>query len=352
MSKQFKKSDFNYHLPEELIAQYPTKERTASRLLCLDVQQNIQHLHFTDLPDLLNTNDLLVFNNTRVVPARLFGKKITGGKIEVLVERILNNHCVLAHIRSSKSPKKGCELQLENNLTVKVIDRRDDLFELEFLDEDSVINILENHGHMPLPPYINREDEHFDQDRYQTVYGIHKGAVAAPTAGLHFDHHLLEKIKGIGVQSAFVTLHVGAGTFQPMRVENIAEHVMHSEYAELSAQTIELIHQTKAKGGRVIAVGTTSTRVLESAALSGELKSFQGDTKLFITPGFEFRCVDAMVTNFHLPESTLMMLVCAFAGYDVMMNAYQIAIDHKYRFYSYGDAMFIFNRSPTRVSRI
>lgn len=344
MVKQFKKSDFNYHLPEELIAQYPTQERTASRLLCLDTHNNIQHRYFKALPELLNANDLLVFNNTRVVPARLFGKKITGGKIEVLVERILDNHRVLAHIRSSKSPKMGCELQLENALNVKVIGRHDDLFELEFLDKKTVIDILENHGHMPLPPYINRADEHFDKERYQTIYGVHKGAVAAPTAGLHFDHNLLEKIKEIGVQSAFVTLHVGAGTFQPMRAENIADHVMHSEYAEISQETVELIHQTKVKGGRIIAVGTTSTRVLESAALSGELKSFQGDTKLFITPGFEFHCVDVMITNFHLPESTLMMLVCAFAGHDVMMKAYQVAIEQRYRFYSYGDAMFVMKK--------
>ncbi len=344
MAHHFKKSDFNYHLPPELIAQYPTKQRTDSRLLCLYGHNAIQHNYFRDLPSLLNSNDLLVFNNTRVVPARLFGHKKTGGKIEVLVERILDNHCVFAHIRSSKSPRVGCELLLENAITAKVNGRHEDLFELEFLASNSVIEILENSGHMPLPPYINRSDEHADKERYQTVYGIHKGAVAAPTAGLHFDHHLLEQIKSVGVQSTFVTLHVGAGTFQPMRVENIAEHVMHSEYAEISEQTVALIHQTKERGGRVIAVGTTSTRVLESAALSGDLKSFQGDTKLFITPGFEFRCVDAMITNFHLPESTLMMLVCAFAGYEEMMTAYRVAIEQRYRFYSYGDAMFVMRK--------
>ncbi len=342
MSRQYNKSDFNYHLPEELIAQYPLADRSASRLLCLNGQTaQINHQQFKELSSLLLPNDLLVFNNTRVVPARLYGVKSTGGKIEVLVERIVNHNHVLAHIRSSKSPKAGSELLLENSVIAKVIGRQKDLFELQFPDTNSVIDILEAKGHMPLPLYINRPDEITDRERYQTVYGDQKGAVAAPTAGLHFDQQLLDEIKQKDIRSAFVTLHVGAGTFQPVRVDNLAEHVMHKEFAQLSAETINLIRDTKQRGGRVIAVGTTSTRVLESAALSGELQPFCGDTQLFITPGFEFRCVDAMITNFHLPESTLMMLVCAFAGYEVMMAAYQVAIEQGYRFYSYGDAMFV-----------
>lgn len=342
MQKQYKKSDFNYHLPEELIAQYPLADRTASRLLCLNAHTaHVKHQQFKELTSLLLPNDLLVFNNTRVVPARLFGVKTTGGKIEVLVERILNRNQVLAHIRSSKSPKPGSELFLENSVTAKVIGRQNDLFELQFPYTDTVIEILEAKGHMPLPLYINRPDEIADRERYQTVYGDQKGAVAAPTAGLHFDQQLLDEINQKGIRNAFVTLHVGAGTFQPVRVDNLAEHVMHKEFAHLSAETVDAIKETKSRGGRVIAVGTTSTRVLESAAVSGELLPFYGDTQLFITPGFEFRCVDAMITNFHLPESTLMMLVCAFAGYELMMEAYQVAIAERYRFYSYGDAMFV-----------
>lgn len=342
MQQLFKKSDFNYQLPEELIAQYPTVERSASRLLCVDAATHqTHHRTFKELPTLLLPNDLLVFNNTRVVPARLYGEKSTGGKIEVLIERILDSQHVLAHIRSSKPPKPNCELVLENTIKAVVKSRQDDLFEIKFLETHSVIQLLDEKGHMPLPPYIHRADEKDDKERYQTVYGIQKGAVAAPTAGLHFDQPLLDQIKQHGVKSAFVTLHVGAGTFQPMRVENIADHVMHSEYAELSEDTVALINETKRRGGRIIAVGTTSTRVLESAAQSGILRPFQGDTRLFITPGFKFNCVDAMITNFHLPESTLMMLVCAFAGYDVMMAAYRVAIEQRYRFFSYGDAMFV-----------
>lgn len=342
MKFEYKKSDFHYELPDELIARYPAATRTGSRLLCLDGESSqINHRRFLDLPDLLAPGDLLVFNNTFVVPARLWGVKASGGKIEVLVERILDNHRVLAHVRASKSPKSGMQLIFDQNVTAVVISRQDDLFEILFHGELSAIDILENIGHIPLPPYLNREDEPLDRERYQTVYGQRKGAVAAPTAGLHFDNALLEILYQRGIQSVFVTLHVGAGTFQPVRVDNLADHIMHKEYAEISQEVCTQIKTTRAQGGRIIAVGTTATRVLETAALSGEIQPLAGDTQLFITPGFEFHCVDAMITNFHLPESTLMMLVCAFAGYEPVMSAYCVAIEERYRFFSYGDAMFL-----------
>lgn len=342
MQKYLKKSDFNYELPDELIAKYPVAQRTASRLLCLENQSDeIIHRHFHELPELLNAGDLLVFNNTYVVPARLFGEKASGGKIEVLMERILDNHKILAHVRASKSPKPGMHLLFADNISAEVVGRHEDLFEIIFHGEQHVLEILEAIGHIPLPPYINREDELQDKQRYQTVYGEIKGAVAAPTAGLHFDENLLQELRTKEIQTAFITLHVGAGTFLPMRVDNIADHVMHKEYAEISVAVCEQIKQTQKNGGRIIAVGTTSTRVLETAAMSGEIKPFKGDTQLFITPGFQFNCVDAMITNFHLPESTLMMLVCAFAGYEKIMAAYREAVSQQYRFFSYGDAMFL-----------
>jgi S-adenosylmethionine:tRNA ribosyltransferase-isomerase len=340
-------SDFSFDLPETLIARYPKAERTASRLMALDGNTGaITDGVFTDIVEQLNAGDLLVFNNTRVIPARMFGQKASGGKIEVLVERIVDQHTVLAHIRASKSPKVGNELTLEGKVNATMIARHGALFELKFSEEESVLNILEDIGHMPLPPYIDRPDEDSDKERYQTVYNEKPGAVAAPTAGLHFDDALLAKIQAKGVELAFVTLHVGAGTFQPVKVDEIADHVMHAEYVEVPDEVVEQITRTKAAGGRVVAVGTTSVRSLESAAKvakdKGEtLSAFYGDTDIFITPGYEFQLIDALVTNFHLSESTLLMLVSAFSGYDHIMPAYQHAIDNEYRFFSYGDAMFL-----------
>lgn len=335
-------SDFDYDLPKDLIAQHPAKQRTGSRLLSLNrVNGDIEHRQFSDILSFLQPGDLLVFNNTKVIPARLFGQKSTGGKIEVLVERLTDTHRLLAHVRSSKSPKAGAKLVLANHIMATVLGREGDLFQLEFDRSKTALEWLERYGHMPLPPYIERTDEHDDAERYQTVYAQHKGAVAAPTAGLHFDNDLLAQITAKGVNSAFVTLHVGAGTFQPVRVDNILEHHMHSEWIEVSEETCEKVRQTKALGGRVIAVGTTTVRCLESAAKSGVLEPFQGDTDIFIYPGYHFHIIDALLTNFHLPASTLIMLVAAFAGYESTLNAYQQAVAEKYRFFSYGDAMFI-----------
>ena len=334
------RSDFHFDLPPHLIAQHPLPERSASRLLTL-ADGVLQDRLFTELPELLQAGDLLVFNNTRVIPARLFGVKETGGKIEVLVERVLDEQRVLAHIRASKSPKPGSQLMLEGKVEASVVGRDGDLFELRFEGNDSVINQLEQHGHIPLPPYIEREDEINDRERYQTVYAKKQGAVAAPTAGLHFDQPLLDKLAEMGVLSTFITLHVGAGTFQPVRVDDISDHHMHAEYVEVSSDTVEAIEKTRANGRRVIAVGTTSVRALESAARNGKLITYNGDTNIFISPGYRFNIVDGLITNFHLPESTLLMLVCALAGYDTVMEAYQHAIERTYRFFSYGDAMFI-----------
>ncbi|MCU7836312.1 MAG: tRNA preQ1(34) S-adenosylmethionine ribosyltransferase-isomerase QueA [gamma proteobacterium symbiont of Taylorina sp.] len=355
-------SDFYFELPEELIAQYPLTERTASRLLCLDGKTGeLDDLLFTDLPELLNPGDLLVFNNTRVIPARLFGQKSTGGKLEVLIERVLDDESFLAQIKASKSPKAGTILTLGTDkgtgFQVIMLERQDDLFLLKLLknnpecgDQQSIFNLLELFGHIPLPPYVERADEESDQQRYQTVYAKEKGAVAAPTAGLHFDQLLLDSVKAKGVNLAWVTLHVGAGTFQPVRVDNILEHKMHSEYVDVPIATVDIIKQTHAQGKRVIAVGTTAMRSLESAAVFGskvgEIEEYHDDTDIFIYPGYEFKTVDAMITNFHLPESTLMMLISAFAGLDNVKKAYQYAVEKKYRFFSYGDAMYI---SPHKV---
>jgi S-adenosylmethionine:tRNA ribosyltransferase-isomerase len=339
--------DFYYDLPEELIAQFPPKERTASRLLCLDGPTGrVEDRLFSDLPKLVQPDDLLVFNDTRVIPARLFGSKATGGNIEVLVERVLDTHRVLAQIRASKSPKPGGKLILEHSVEAEVLGRQGDLFELVFLDQRPVLDILNAFGRIPLPPYITRHADDLDRERYQTVYARKEGAVAAPTAGLHFDQTLLERLSSCGVDSAFVTLHVGAGTFQPIRVRTLAEHKMHSEYVEVPETTVEKIHATQSKGGRIIAVGTTSVRSLETAAEKsqsphGQIAPFSGETDLFIYPGYKFHVVDAMITNFHLPESTLLMLVCAFAGQDNVLAAYHHAIQQRYRFFSYGDAMLI-----------
>lgn len=341
-------SDFSYDLPPELIAQEALVERSASRLLHLEnssSQQNPAQLHdkhFNDILDLINPEDLLVFNNTRVIPARLTGQKDSGGKVEVMVERVLDNHRALAHVRANKSPKAGGKLFLENEIEAEVIARHDTLFEIQFLHESTVYQLLEDFGHIPLPPYIEREDTEDDKERYQTVFAEEVGAVAAPTAGLHFTAELLEALTEKGVETAKVTLHVGAGTFLPVRVDNLEEHVMHAEWVEVDQATCDAVASCKARGGKVVAVGTTSVRSLESAAKeTGTIQPFTGDTRLFITPGFDFRVVDAMITNFHVPESTLLMLVSAFSGYENIMSAYQHAVSQKYRFFSYGDAMFL-----------
>lgn len=337
-----KTSDFQFDLPEELIAQYPSENRTSSRLLFLDGNSGQrQNLQFTDLLSLLKPTDLLVFNNTKVIPARLFGVKDSGGKVEVLIERVLDESRVLAHIRSSKSPAAGRHLQLEGALDVEVLGRHDALFELKFHGIESVIDALEAYGRLPLPPYIEREVDKEDLDRYQTVYARNVGAVAAPTAGLHFDEALLNRIREAGIETAELTLHVGAGTFQPVRVDDVRSHQMHKEVIDVSEQVAEQVKATRARGGRVIAVGTTSVRALESASANGEISAYQGETDIFIYPGYQFKSVDAMVTNFHLSESTLLMLVSAFAGKQHIMDAYQHAIQQRYRFFSYGDAMFI-----------
>lgn len=337
------KSDFYYDLPVELIAQTPLPNRTASRLLCVDKQQGIlADKHFTELINLLAPEDLLVFNDTKVIPARLFGHKATGGRIEILLERLLTEQTALAQVRASKSPKVGTLLQLEQGYRCEVVGRKADLFELRFIGNQSISQILDNIGHLPLPPYITRAAQAQDLARYQTVFARHSGAVAAPTAGLHFDTALLEALRAKEVHSAFVTLHVGSGTFQPVRVENLAEHKMHREYFVVPKTTVRAIEQTKARQGRVVAVGTTALRALESAASTGQLHAGMGDTDLFITPGYTFNVVDALVTNFHLPESTLLMLVSAFAGHASIMRAYQHAISQRYRFFSYGDAMFLY----------
>ncbi|WP_455217985.1 tRNA preQ1(34) S-adenosylmethionine ribosyltransferase-isomerase QueA [Kaarinaea lacus] len=334
--------DFHYHLPTELIAQYPLSQRSASRLLAMDGDTGtIQDLNFTDLPGLLRTGDLLVFNNTRVIPARIFGQKETGGKVEVLIERVLDEHRVLAHVRASKSPKKGTILTLEGAVQAVMLGREGELFELRFENPEPAITLLERHGHVPLPPYIERADESHDRERYQTVYAEKQGAVAAPTAGLHFDQPLLDRLATMGVSSAFITLHVGAGTFQPVRVDDIYDHRMHAEYIEIGKDVVDAVQVTRERGGRVIAVGTTSVRALESAVQGGKLQAFSGDTDIFITPGYDFAVVDGLITNFHLPESTLLMLVCAFAGHDNVMAAYRHAVENRYRFFSYGDAMFL-----------
>ncbi|RKZ98264.1 MAG: tRNA preQ1(34) S-adenosylmethionine ribosyltransferase-isomerase QueA [Gammaproteobacteria bacterium] len=335
-------TDFQFNIPPELIAQFPSKERTASRLLSLDGTSGlVNDLQFIDLPTLLRPDDLLVFNNTKVIPARLLGQKDSGGKVEVLVERVLDEDRVLAHIRSSKSPKAGRHILLEDILDVEVVGRQGALFELYFHVETTVTQTLETYGRLPLPPYIEREVEQEDLDRYQTVYAQHIGAVAAPTAGLHFDQSMLDTIENLGIETAQVTLHVGAGTFQPVRVDDIKTHQMHSERIEVTESVCEQVKATQARGGRVIAVGTTSVRALESASKSGKIKPFKGETDIFIYPGYQFNSIDAMITNFHLSESTLLMLVSAFAGKENIMNAYQHAIEQKYRFFSYGDAMFL-----------
>jgi S-adenosylmethionine:tRNA ribosyltransferase-isomerase len=335
-------SDFDYHLPNELIAQKPLAQRSASRLLRISpLTADMVNGQFTDITTFLNSGDLLVFNDTRVVPARLFGQKQTGGKIEVLVERVLDDKTLLAHVRSSKSPKSGAVLLLEDKISCVMAAREGSLFKLTQDSDKSWLTLLNQYGHMPLPPYIERADDDEDLERYQTVYAQNPGAVAAPTAGLHFDQTLIATLKSKGVETAHITLHVGAGTFQPVKVENIDEHVMHSEWVQVSQSVCDAISQAHSRGNKVVAVGTTVVRSLEAAASDGLVKAFEGDVSIFITPGYRFKAVDAMITNFHLPKSTLLMLVSAFAGTALIQQAYQQAVDERYRFFSYGDAMLI-----------
>lgn len=344
-------SDFHFDLPDELIARFPTEKRSESRLLVVadKSSDSIEHKIFAQMPDLVTANDLLIFNNTKVIPARLLGQKLSGGKVEVLVERLLDDNKILAHVRANKALKPGTQVILEDKINAEMIERRGDLFVLKIHNEQNSLSLLEEYGHMPLPPYIDRADEQTDKERYQTVYGEVPGAVAAPTAGLHFDEQVLNKLKQKGVPMEYVTLHVGAGTFQSVRVDKVEEHTMHAEYIEVSEQVVEAIKACKARGGRVIAVGTTSVRSLESAAQFSQadqlIEPYQGDTQIFIYPGYEFKVIDAMFTNFHLPESTLIMLVSAFAGTETIKHAYQTAIENQYRFFSYGDSMFIQNQN-------
>jgi S-adenosylmethionine:tRNA ribosyltransferase-isomerase len=334
-------SDFDYVLPDRLIAQYPLENRTSSRLLVVPCVGDCVDSGFASLVDYLAPNDLLVLNNTRVIPARLFGQKASGGRFEMLIERLLDNQQALVHLRVSNKPAPDTVLLLDGGVQVRVLGREDALFLVEWLTDESPFAFLERIGHLPLPPYIERSDEVSDKTRYQTVFAQEAGAVAAPTAGLHFSDDLLVQIRAKGVQTATLTLHVGAGTFQPVKVATIREHKMHFERVQVSAALVEQIAQTKAAGGRVVAVGTTVVRALETAALSGQLQPFSGETDIFITPGFRFQVVDALVTNFHLPQSTLLMLVSAFAGYERIRAAYQHAIAAEYRFFSYGDAMLL-----------
>ncbi len=344
-------SDFDYELPSDLIADYPSKDRTASRLLCLDKSKgDISHKNFPDLLDYLNPGDLLVFNDTKVIPARFFGEKESGGKIEVLLERILSERRLLVQIKASKSPKPESRIvfydkasdKKVDSLSAKIVARDEGFFTIEFDAQPNLAKDLFPQGHMPLPPYIRRKDEQLDESRYQTVYAANEGAVAAPTAGLHFDKKLLTKIEDKGINTAFLTLHVGAGTFQPVRVTNIEDHQMHKELIEVGADVCEKVKTCKDNGGRVIAVGTTSVRSLESAASNGLLEPTSMETDIFIYPGYQFQIVDAMLTNFHLPESTLLMLVSAFSSKRMILDAYSKAIEQRYRFFSYGDAMFIY----------
>jgi S-adenosylmethionine:tRNA ribosyltransferase-isomerase len=336
-----RRSDFRYDLPEDRIAQHPPARRGDSRLLCLDGPTGaVADRRFSDLPQLLEPGDLLVFNDTRVMAARLLGRKASGGRVEVLVERVLAPDRALAQVRASKAPRPGTRIQIGNAAVLEVVGRRDDLFELAS-PGTAFVELMERLGHMPLPPYIRRADGAVDAERYQTVYARRPGAVAAPTAGLHFDEPMLRRLAARGIETVHLTLHVGTGTFQPVRVERLEDHVMHAEYAEVDSSVCVAVERARGRGRRVVAVGTTAVRSLESAAASGRLAPFSGDTRLFIRPGYRFRVVDAMITNFHLPESTLLMLVCAFAGFEQTLAAYRHAVAEHYRFFSYGDAMFV-----------
>jgi S-adenosylmethionine:tRNA ribosyltransferase-isomerase len=336
--------DFDFILPERLIAQHPPARRGASRLLQVG-RAVLKDGLFTDLMGLVREHDLLVLNDTRVLKARLFGEKESGGRVEVLVERVLDDYNVLAQVRASKTPRPNSRLRLAENLWVRVLGREGEFFLLRFEGEELVHTLLERHGHLPLPPYITHAAEADDDERYQTVFAREPGAVAAPTAGLHFDDDMLQALCSKGASLAYVTLHVGAGTFKPVRTENIEEHVMHSERYTIPQVTVDAIAEAKAKGGRVIAVGTTSLRALESSAAGGELAAGSGETNIFIIPGYRFKVVDMLLTNFHLPKSTLLMLVCAFGGMERLLDAYHYAVENEYRFFSYGDAMLIERKS-------
>ncbi len=341
-----KLSDFDYDLPPELIAQHPAPERTASRLLRAEPGGELRDLAFRDLPSLLDPGDLLVFNDTRVIKARLRGRKDTGGEVEVLVERVTGEDTALAHVRASKSPRAGRRLLFAPGASAEVTGREGDLFALRFEGGPGVLEVLAAHGEVPLPPYITHAPDAQDESRYQTVYASVPGAVAAPTAGLHFDRAMLEALAAKGIASARVTLHVGAGTFQPVRGEDIASHVMHEEWYSIPEATVSAVAAARARGGRVLAVGTTTLRALESAAAAGELRAEAAQTRLFIVPGFRFRVVDRLLTNFHLPRSTLLMLVSAFSGTALIRRAYAHAVDRRYRFFSYGDAMLLDRAVP------
>ena len=348
------RQDFDFELAEELIAQYPAPERDGGRLLLLDGETGgYSDKSFSDLVALVNPGDLLVFNDTRVIPARLFGRKATGGRVEVLIERLLDDSSCLAHLQASKTPKEGGRIILDGGVELQVVSRQHDLFRVKLPDGQALMDVLVMQGHTPLPPYIRRADEAIDAERYQTVYARKPGAVAAPTAGLHFTRTLINDLERKGVICAYVTLHVGAGTFQPIREESIENHRMHSEWFQVDEEVCEQVSAVKTAGNRVIAVGTTSVRCLESAVVNGRLQPFQGETDIFIYPGFEFQTVDAMITNFHLPGSTLLLLVCAFAGRGNILRAYEHAVAARYRFFSYGDAMFISRRrSETDVKSV
>lgn len=339
--------DFAYDLPPDLIAQYPSQQRGESRLLAIDSHagalsgREFKDLRFEQLPELLKPGDLLVLNDTRVVRARLFGQKTSGGKLEILLERLLNAGTALAQVRGGKSLRIGTTIEIEGGGTLEILGRDGEFFRLAVQGDEAFADLLDRAGHVPLPPYIRHGDTELDRDRYQTVYARVPGAVAAPTAGLHFTKQMLERVAQAGVETGYVTLHVGAGTFQPVRVEDLRDHVMHREQVEVSEHLCSQVSRTRARGGRVIAVGTTTVRSLEAAALGGELSPLLGETDLFIYPGFSFHVVDGLITNFHLPESTLLMLVCAFGGTQLVMRAYQHAVLRRYRFFSYGDAMFI-----------
>ncbi|MHB1677965.1 MAG: tRNA preQ1(34) S-adenosylmethionine ribosyltransferase-isomerase QueA [Sulfuriferula sp.] len=334
--------DFDYDLPDSLIAQFPSASRTASRLLHLDASAAcLSDRLFTDLPDYLRAGDVLIFNDTRVIKARLFGHKYSGGQVELLIERIIDEHEALSYIRSSHAPKIGTQIRVSDTVSLTILARELNLYRVRFDTPQPILSILDQYGALPLPPYIGRAPEQTDESRYQTVYARYPGAVAAPTAGLHFDEAMLNRLDELGIVRAHVTLHVGAGTFQPVRVEHINDHVMHSERYTVSQDTVDKIKQGQAHGGRIIAVGTTSLRALEAAAQSGQLQAGEGETRIFITPGYQFKVIECLLTNFHLPKSTLLMLVSAFADMAQIQQAYAHAIRHGYRFFSYGDAMLI-----------
>lgn len=341
-TRKFCIEDFDYELPKQLIADLPTENRDSSRMLAVSRSDDtFADCQFADLNKWLRPGDLLILNNTKVFPARLFGVKESGGKVEILAERIEENGVVKAQLKSNRTPKAGSVIIVDEKIRIEVVARDQEFFLLQFDKSTAPMEIFERFGHIPLPPYIERPDQLLDKERYQTVYAKHMGAVAAPTAGLHFSNSMLADLRRDGVKVEEITLHVGAGTFKPVKVQQIDQHTMHAEYATVSAAICEKIRATKHAGSRVIAVGTTCVRALETAALGGELRAFSGETDIFIYPGFKFKVVDALITNFHLPRSTLLMLVSAFAGYDRTMRAYQYAIQQHYRFYSYGDAMLI-----------